>query len=435
MFTRVVLAVAPAAVRRRLTDLLTGPDVLLEVEQTGPRLWDRIVRKTADVLIVSQSAVPGDLVARVSALGELPDPPAVVVISDSDDPVNRARLTAAGCQAVLHEGLSAEVFGEVLRAILARRAVVARSRLPAERDMATPQLADFVSESPAMQVFLDLARRVLPTDVSLLFLGETGVGKERLARAIHNGGPRSGGPFVAVNCGALPESLLESELFGHERGAFTGAVRTRRGWFELGHRGTVFLDEIGEMPYHLQVKLLRVLQDRQVQPIGAEKTIPVDVRLMAASNRYLEAEVAAGRFRRDLYYRLSVVTLILPPLRERREDIPVLVDSYGDYLQPRVGCDVEGITDEAKEALTAYSWPGNVRELINVIERALLLCDGRLITLADLPEAIRAAAGRRTLRPGLSSREACRSNGFRSPGDGCGNGFWPIWKRRTWKGF
>jgi DNA-binding NtrC family response regulator len=181
-------------------------------------------------------------------------------------------------------------------------------------------------------------------------------------------------------------------LFGHEKGAFTGAARTRRGLFELAHTGTVFLDEIGEMPYHLQVKLLRVLQDREVRPVGGERTISVDVRVMAASNRDLEAEVAEGNFRRDLFYRLSVVTLTVPPLRERREDIPELVDSYLDYLQPRVGCDVEGITEEAVAALVAYAWPGNVRELINVIERALLLCDGRQVTPGDLPQTIRGGA-------------------------------------------
>ncbi len=393
MLTRVVLAVSSAPLRRQLRGLLNKPDILLEIEATGSGLWDRVVRKTADMLVISEGAVRGPLAQKIAALGELPDPPGVIVISASDDPVNRACLTASGCLAVLHEGLSAEVFGEVLQALLARRAAAARSTLLADGDMSTPRLSDFVSESPCMQVFMGLARRVVRSDVSLLILGETGVGKERLARAIHGEGPRSEGPFVAINCAALPESLLESELFGHERGAFTGAARTRRGWFELAHRGTVFLDEIGELPYHVQVKLLRVLQDRQVQPVGGERTIPVDVRLMAASNRDLESEVSEGRFRRDLYYRLSVVTLTIPPLRERREDIPVLVESYMDYLQPRVGCAAEGITDQALDALIQYSWPGNVRELINVIERALLLCDGGMIGPADLPETVRGGAG------------------------------------------
>ncbi|MHC4470636.1 MAG: sigma-54 interaction domain-containing protein, partial [Planctomycetota bacterium] len=226
------------------------------------------------------------------------------------------------------------------------------------------------------------------TDASLLVLGETGVGKERLARAIHAEGRRSEGPFVPVNCGALPEGLFESELFGHEEGAFTGATRTRRGWFELAHGGTLFLDEIGEIPLHLQVKLLRALQEHEFQPVGSERTIRADVRVMAASNRDLEAAVEEGPFRRDLYYRLSVVTLTLPSLRDRREDIPALAESYVEHFNEIIGRDVEGISNAAMDALTAYSWPGNVRELMNVVERAVLLCRDARIGLGDLPEAI-----------------------------------------------
>jgi len=233
-----------------------------------------------------------------------------------------------------------------------------------------------------------VVNRVVKTDVPLLILGETGVGKERLARAIHAEGPRSAGPFITVNCGALPETLLESELFGHEEGAFTGAVRSRRGWFELAHRGTIFLDEIGELANHLQVKLLRVLQEHEIQRIGSEKSFKVDVRVMAATNRDLEEEIESGYFRKDLYYRLSVMTLTIPPLKDRIEDIPVLVESYIKYLRPRIGCEVFGISDEAQEALEQYLWPGNVRELINVIERAMLLCNDTEITLLDLPTNI-----------------------------------------------
>ncbi|MCU0663820.1 MAG: sigma-54 dependent transcriptional regulator, partial [Myxococcota bacterium] len=210
-------------------------------------------------------------------------------------------------------------------------------------------------------------------------------------RAIHAESPRSSGPFIAVNCGALPESLLESELFGHEEGAFTGASRSRRGWFELAHRGTIFLDEIGEMPPHVQVRLLRVLQDQEVQRIGAEASIKVNVRVMAATNRDLLAEVESGRFRRDLYYRLSVVTLSVPPLSQRPEDIRDMALWYVEALRPRVGRSVDSISEEALEALAEYTWPGNVRELINVIERAMLLCAEDEITLSDLPDTIRGA--------------------------------------------
>jgi DNA-binding NtrC family response regulator len=191
-----------------------------------------------------------------------------------------------------------------------------------------------------------------------------------------------------VNCGALPESLIESELFGHEEGAFTGASRARRGYFELAHKGTLFLDEIAETPLHLQVKLLRAIETRTIQRVGGERPLQVDVRVMAATNRDLDAEVAARRFRSDLYYRLAVVTLSIPPLRERREDIPELVETYVQRFNIHLGREIAGCAPEAVEALGAYSWPGNVRELINVIERAVLLCSGDRIELYDLPESI-----------------------------------------------
>ena len=388
MLTRVALAVDKTALRRKLRRLLTGPDILLDSTRGTTHLWERVTQKAADVFVVSASVLPEPAAQSVSFLNGLPDSPAVVVISGDEGPQERAALIAAGCEAVLYEGLSADAFQDVMATILHKRTQAVEQAVVQRRDLDQPRLSDFVSNSPSMQAFMNIVQRVVESDASLLILGETGVGKERLARAIHAEGPRSGGPFIAVNCGALPESLLESELFGHERGAFTGASRPRRGLFELAHRGTVFLDEIGEMPIFLQVRLLRVLQDHQVQPLGSERTIKVDVRVMAASNRDLEAEVAERRFRKDLYYRLSVVTLTIPPLRERQEDVDELLDSYIGYLRTRTGCDVGGITSHARRALREYAWPGNVRELINVIERAMLLCDGKRITLGDLPEPI-----------------------------------------------
>lgn len=389
MLTRITLAVDKPALRKKLRGLLTHPDVILHTPRGKSRLWERITTRPADVLVVAESVIPRPAADGIAFVQSLPDAPAVVVIRAEDDPEERARLLAAGCEAVLTSSLSTDAFEAVLGAILEKRTEETERAFVGARAMAEARLSDFVSRSPSMQAFMGLVHRVVPSDVSLLLLGETGVGKERLARAIHAEGTRSGGPFIAVNCGALPESLLESELFGHEKGAFTGASRSRRGLFELAHRGTVFLDEIGEMPFALQVRLLRVLQDREIQPLGSERTLKVNVRVMAASNRDLEAEVEARRFRKDLYYRLSVVTLTVPPLKERREDIPELVQSYLSYLQPRTGCQIDGLDDRAMEALARYSWPGNVRELINVIERAMLLCDGREISLNDLPETIR----------------------------------------------
>jgi DNA-binding NtrC family response regulator len=205
---------------------------------------------------------------------------------------------------------------------------------------------------------------------------------------MHAEGPRRRGPFVAVNVAALPEGLLESELFGHEQGSFTGAVRTHRGCFEMAHEGTLFLDEMGELPSHLQSKLLRVLEERKVVRVGGEAPIAVDVRVTAATNRDLEEEVRARRFRADLYYRLAVVTLTLPPLRERREDIPELARDHLDHFRVALGRDVRSLHPDAMAALVEHNWPGNVRELINVMERAVLLCPGPEIHREDLPRSV-----------------------------------------------
>jgi DNA-binding NtrC family response regulator len=241
-----------------------------------------------------------------------------------------------------------------------------------------------------MRIFMDLVMKIIPSSAPILVLGETGVGKEHLARLIHTQGSRSTGPFIAVNCTAIPEQLLESELFGHEEGAFTGAIRSRRGAFELAHGGTIFLDEIGDLPLHLQAKMLRVLQDFEVRPVGSEKSMWVDARVIAATSRNIETEIKTNQFRRDLYYRLSVITLTVPPLRNRKEDIPSLTDHYIAVLSARMKKDVTGISAEALKALTNYEWPGNVRELINVLERAVILCHGEEIATSDLPQVIAA---------------------------------------------
>jgi DNA-binding NtrC family response regulator len=397
MLLQIAVAVTDETTRRRLRSLLREEDAVVYVVKGRANLWRRAAARTPDVVLIDQEALEAAAGEGVTFHRGTTDGPAVVAVSDTESASERAALIAAGCEAVLFAGLDEPALAGALEAILdQRRAALARDL--ARRPLAEPRLSDFVSESLTMQAFMEMVHRVVPGETALLILGETGVGKERLARAVHAEGPRALGPFVAVNCGALPEALLESELFGHEEGAFTGATRTRRGAFELAHGGTIFLDEVGDMPAHLQVKLLRVLQDHEVRRVGAERPFVVDVRVMAASNRDLEADAEAGRFRRDLFYRLSVVSLTVPPLRERVEDIPTLAQSYVEYHRPRVGRDVRGIRDEAVEALRHYGWPGNVRELMNVVERAMLLCRGEAITAADLPASIRDCGPRS--RPG-----------------------------------
>ena len=263
--------------------------------------------------------------------------------------------------------------------------------------------ADVVGKSPALGRVLERVSQVAPTSSSVLLLGETGTGKELLAQAIHERSPRKARAFIKVNCAALPASLIETELLGHEKGAFTGAIAAHPGRFELADGGTLFLDEIGDLAVELQSKLLRVLQDGEVQRLGATRSRKVDVRLVAATNQDLERAMAEGRFRRDLYYRLSVFPIQIPPLRERREDIPLITWAFVERRQKDLGRRIEQIPRDVMDALVAYDWPGNVRELENVLERALILSPGKALRLDDPLHAPGRAAGPVAEPPAVAS--------------------------------
>jgi two-component system, NtrC family, response regulator AtoC len=279
--------------------------------------------------------------------------------------------------------------------ILVVRKAIERERLRREVAALSEQIAalrgpaGIVGRSAPLQQAVSIARKVARHPSTVLITGESGTGKELIASLIHEAGPRSGGPFVAVNCGAIPEHLLESELFGHARGAFTGAVEDRRGLFEEASGGSLFLDEIGELPLALQVKLLRALQESEVRPVGDNVSRPVDVRVISATARDLEAEVRAGRFRADLFYRVNVVRIHLPPLRERREDIPELVQHFVTVFNGRLSLRITGASPAAMKVLMDYPWPGNIRELENVVERAMVLSDGHRIEVEHLPPTVR----------------------------------------------
>jgi len=256
-------------------------------------------------------------------------------------------------------------------------------RRRAQGGIATP-----IGKSKRFIELLRTAEQVAPTDSTVLIQGESGTGKEVVARYMHNLSARTEGPFLSINCGALPETLLESELFGHTKGAFTGAVRDKQGLFAAARGGTFFLDEVGEMPPSLQIKLLRVIQEREVIPVGATEAIPVDVRIIAATNRDLEEEVRRGNFRSDLFYRLNVIALELPPLRDRRDDLLLLMESFLQHLATERGDEPKALSQDALDAVMVYDWPGNVRELENALEHAVVLSRGQLIDVPALPERI-----------------------------------------------
>jgi DNA-binding NtrC family response regulator len=272
-----------------------------------------------------------------------------------------------------------------IRQVSDRYRIIAENRELREALQSRHRIEGIIGESGQMLEVVSLVRRVAPSEATVLIRGESGTGKELIAKAIHFASPRASGPLIKVNCAALPETLLESELFGHEKGAFTGALTTRQGRFELADGGTLFLDEIGDLPLHLQAKLLRVLQEREYEKVGSSRPVKVNVRILAASHRPLEALIKTGQLREDLYYRLNVVTISLPPLRERRPDLALLIDHFLRLFAEKNGKTIRGLTHEARDVLLRYDYPGNVRELENIIERAVVLTRDDVIGSSDLP--------------------------------------------------
>jgi two-component system, NtrC family, response regulator HydG len=316
-------------------------------------------------------------------------------------------LTAHGDERVAVEALQLGAFhyipkpfdnDEVLTIVeRARELLSLRRENQRLRDELSGGVTGIIGSAPALRETLRLVQRLAPTDVTVLVTGESGTGKELIARALHDGSSRSGAPFIALNCSALPAELIESELYGHVRGAFTGADRDRDGLFAAADGGTLFLDEVGELAAAAQAKLLRALEDHTITPVGSTQAVAVDVRVIAATNRPLETLVAEASFRADLFYRLSVVQLELPPLRERREDVPALAAHFIANFSERHGRPPLPLDEAARRALLAYDWPGNVRELRNAIERAVVLADGTAIEVRDLPASI--ASSNVPLRP------------------------------------
>ncbi|GAB4368994.1 MAG: acetoacetate metabolism transcriptional regulator AtoC [Acidobacteriota bacterium] len=358
-----------------------------------------------DAVLLDMRAIDHRQARLLTRLLEREGAPPVLLLADATDEAQAFEWIVRGASDVISRPPgTAELRVRLLRALESRDVRVHLATLEdelARRSRRSWEDRAIVALSPAMERLRTLVQRVAPMRSTVLVTGESGVGKELVARSIHFDSPRAAGPFIALNCAALPPHLIESDLFGHERGAFTGAVSRRAGKFELAHQGTLFLDEIAETDLATQAKLLRVLEDQEFMRVGGTRPIRVDVRLVAATNADLEALVRRGEFREDLYYRLRVVTLRVPPLRERREDIPVLAREFLTRVCRENRLEPRRLSPEALEALLTHDWPGNVRELQNAIEAAVVSSRGSVITAADLPPAIRSR----------SADESSRSNG------------------------
>lgn len=317
-----------------------------------------------------------------------PDPaPAILMTSFSSVETAISALRLGAIDYILKPFSNVEMLHSVARAIRERRTL--RENLRLKRNLRREQTRRaLLGRSEGLLHVLDRIKRVAPTDATVLITGESGTGKELVAQAIHDASTRAGGPFVPVNCGAIPAELIESELFGHAKGAYTGAVMATEGLIREAHGGTLFLDEVGELPLAMQVKFLRVLQDRQVRPVGGREYMRVDVRFLAATNKDLKAAIRSGEFREDLYYRLNVIGLHIPPLRDRENEVELLARHFCSHYAARMRKRVEGFDDEFLSFLRSYDWPGNVRELENLIERAVILCEGEKLCYADLADSL-----------------------------------------------
>jgi len=353
----------------------------------GAKLALEVVRSHRVHVVLTDLMMPGTSgVELLRAMKQVSPDTEVVVMTAYGTVETAVQAMRDGAYDFVEKPLKRMAIVKSVRKAAERQSLVEENRtLRQEIKLLTRR--EIVGTSPALRRVLDVATQAAPSTATLLILGESGTGKELLARYVHERSARARGPFIAVNCSAIPETILEAELFGHERGAFTGAIAKREGRFAKAAAGTLFLDEIGELSPSVQVKLLRVLQEGEYEPVGGD-TVKSDVRIVAATNRDLRAQVAAGRFREDLFYRLNVIAMTAPPLRARREDIPLLVDHFlGIYChknnRPRLS-----VARPVTELLGEYHWPGNVRELENVIERAVVLCRGDTLTIDDLPEAI-----------------------------------------------
>jgi DNA-binding NtrC family response regulator len=373
------------AARYGMRKALTSRDhLILEAADLGSARFT-IDREVPDLVLLDVNLPDGSGIDLLKELSGRPKAPPVIIITAHGSERLAVEAIRAGAYEYLSKPFEVDELRLVVRNAREREELARENRTLREELGREAKFGAMIGSSPAICKVFDVVERVSPTDVTVLIRGESGTGKELVAREVHRRGPRAAMPFVAINCAALPDSLIESELFGHEKGAFTGAIARRRGKFEAADGGTVFLDEIGDMAVATQAKVLRVLEERRFEPLGSHESIEVDVRLICATHRDLLKAIAASEFREDLYYRIKVVQLELPPLRDRREDIEPLLDYFGRGFAEKYQIEWNGFTDAARARLLHYPWPGNVRELRNLVERCVVLSFKGAIDVAELP--------------------------------------------------
>ena len=385
--SRVLVAEDDAVSRDLLCEILRAEGFTVEAVDDGVEALDRAAPGAYDLVVSDVRMDRADGFAVLKAFSERAPETPVILITAFGDVTGAMEAIGKGAYDYVSKPFNVEELRLTVTRALERKRLAAEKRASAGSTAGgeAARLAEIEGKSPRMLEVYKLVARVAPTSATVLVVGESGTGKELVARAIHSRSTRNQKAFVPVNCTALSESLLESELFGHTRGAFTGAVAAKRGLFELADGGTLFLDEIGDMGPKMQAQLLRTLQDGEVRPVGGSESVRVDVRFVCATNRDLEGEVKAGRFREDLYFRINVVTVKLPPLRDRPADIPILVAHFLAKIGRREGRPPASMSREALEVLTQHTWPGNVRELENAVERAVAVTKGEVVLPSDLP--------------------------------------------------
>ena len=390
---RILVAEDDLATGQAWSELIASWGYKVEIAESGQRALDLIDSYDPHIMLLDLRLPEKN---GLEVLGEMRERGlliSTVMISGEGEIADAVQAIKLGAYDYLRKPVDPPHLRVLLNNLFTHLTVSDENQRLRRRLLRAGELGGMVGQSSPMRRLMVLIEQVAPSSASVVILGESGTGKELVARTIHELSPRRTNPYIAINCAALPETLMESELFGHERGAFTGADRRREGCFELANSGTLLLDEIGEMRPDLQAKLLRVLEEGKLRRLGGTTEVPIDVRVLASTNRNLEAAIREGRFREDLYYRLNVFTIEIPPLNERAEDIPALVEYFLHQIEPPPGKTVNGFEGEALDVLKSYRWPGNVRQLRNVIERGLIVTRGPQITLNDLPVELRRGGG------------------------------------------